>query len=378
MRSDRWWLAAGAAVAGLGAQAAMAQSSMTLYGIVDSGVEFLTHANSKGDSLVRVPSITGTVPSRWGIRGTDNLGNGYAAVFTLESGFNVGKGDMGQGGRLFGRQAFVGVKTPYGTITLGRQYSASNSVISDSNVTGPILYKFGSTDSYLSNARADNSIKYLGKAYGFTFMGQYSFARDSTGTGNSPGQGTCVGGAGTGIACKAWSVMLRYDEPRHYGVALSYEQQRGGAGAMANLYNGLPAISLSSASDKDVRINVNGWAMLGPVKVGGGWLGRRVTTTARDVNVDTYYLTAKYPVTYTFDVEGAVFRVINDQMDTRATGLAAIVLYHLSKRTAIYAQSGYIMNSRHAQYTISSGGGGSNPAGGMNQLGVMLGVRHNF
>ncbi|OXH84981.1 porin, partial [Burkholderia multivorans] len=83
-----------------------AQSSVTLYGIVDTGVEFVTHANAAGDHVVRMPAVTGEMPSRWGIRGNEDLGGGYQAVFVLESGFNVRGGDLGQGGRLFGRQAF--------------------------------------------------------------------------------------------------------------------------------------------------------------------------------------------------------------------------------------------------------------------------------
>src|ERR1700748_3545405 len=89
-------LTVAAAAASLGAQAAMAQSSVTMYGILDTGVEYLTHADAKGDSLVRVPKITGTIPSRWGIRGKEDLGGGYPAIFTLENGFNVGNGAVNQ------------------------------------------------------------------------------------------------------------------------------------------------------------------------------------------------------------------------------------------------------------------------------------------
>jgi predicted porin len=374
-------LTVAAAVASLGAQAAMAQSSVTMYGILDTGVEFLTHANANGDSLVRVPKITGTIPSRWGIRGREDLGGGYAAIFTLEDGFNVGNGAVNQGGRLFGRQAFVGIDSPYGQFTFGRQYTMTNPVGSDANIMGPAMYAVASTDSYLPNARTDNTIAYKGKFEGLTFGATYSFARDSgssAGSGNSPGEGTCVGGAGAGIGCTAWSAMLKYDKHSAYGVAASYELQHGGTGALANLYNGLPAIDLSHASDEDIRINANGYVFVGPVKLGAGWLGRRVLTQAQRVTVDTYYLAAQYWITPALELEGTVFRVINNQMDTRATALAALAAYHLSKRTEVYVQTGYLTNSKHGQYTISSGGGGSTPGAGMGQLGLMLGVRQNF
>lgn len=374
-------LAIAAAVASLGAQAAMAQSSVTLYGIVDTGVEFLTHSNAQGDSIVRVPKITGTIPSRWGIRGREDLGSGYAAIFTLENGFNLGSGSVNQGGRMFGRQAFVGIDSPYGQFTFGRQYTMTNPVGSDANIMGPAMYAVASTDSYLPNARTDNTIGYKGEFEGLTVGATYSFARDtgsSAGSGNSPGEGTCVGGAGAGIACTAWSAMLKYDKRNAYGLAASYELQHGGTGALANLYNGLPAIDLSHASDKDIRINGNGYVFVGPVKLGAGWLGRRVLTQTQRVSVDTYYVAAKYSITPALDLEGTVFRVINNQMDTRATALAALAAYHLSKRTEIYAQTGYLLNSKRGQYTISSGGGGTTPGAGMSQLGFMLGMRQNF
>ena len=91
---------------------AFAQSSVTLYGIIDTGVEYVSHANANGDSVIRMPGITGEYPSRWGLRGSEDLGGGYAAQFVLESGFNVRAGDLGQGGRLFGRQAWTGLEQP--------------------------------------------------------------------------------------------------------------------------------------------------------------------------------------------------------------------------------------------------------------------------
>ncbi|CAH0447293.1 hypothetical protein LMG10661_03359 [Ralstonia syzygii subsp. syzygii] len=104
------------------ASGAAGAQSVTLYGLVDTGIEYVSHANSSGNGLVRMPSITGTLPSRWGLRGAEDLGGGIQAVFTLESGFNTDTGTSGQGGRLFGRQAWVGLAGGYGTLTLGRQY----------------------------------------------------------------------------------------------------------------------------------------------------------------------------------------------------------------------------------------------------------------
>src|ERR1700676_4646564 len=123
---------------------AFAQSSVTLYGIIDTGVEYVSHANANGDRVIRMPGITGEYPSRWGLRGREDLGGGYAAQFVLESGFNVRAGDLGQGGRLFGRQAWPGLNGPYGTLMFGRQYTATYLIDSDADILGPNIYGIAS------------------------------------------------------------------------------------------------------------------------------------------------------------------------------------------------------------------------------------------
>lgn len=365
----------------LASSGVFAQSSVELYGILDTGIEYLTHANAAGDPVVRMPAITGTVPSRWGLRGKEGLGGGYFVTFALENGFNMRAGNVNQGGRLFGRQAYVGINGPFGQLALGRQYTMTNTVQSDANIMGPDMYGLGSLDAYLPNARSDNTILYKGRFSGVSVGATYSNGRDAAGTGNSPGQGTCAGPIpGNGTACRQWSAMLRYDS-RRFGVGAAYDEQRGGAGAMANLFNGLAPIPLTNPGDKDVRIQANGWAMLGKVKVGGGWLGRRVdTVSAREINVhqDIFYLGASYPVTYALTIEGELFRVVDQQQDTRASMASVAALYSLSKRASVYLQGGYVINSRLAHYTVSSGGPGATPGEGMNQLGLMVGLRENF
>src|SRR5215203_819094 len=105
----------------MAASTATAQSSVTVYGLLDSGLVYTTNINAAGDSITKVPSLTGTFPSRIGFRGAEDLGNGLQAVFTLETGLGLDTGAMGQGNRLFGRQATIGLKGAWGTLTLGRQ-----------------------------------------------------------------------------------------------------------------------------------------------------------------------------------------------------------------------------------------------------------------
>ena len=94
------------AVLGAFASVTHAQSSVTLYGIIDEG--FNINTNAGGQHLYNLSSsvIQGT---RFGLRGAEDLGSGLKAIFTLENGFDVNTGKLGQGGLMFGRQAYVGV-----------------------------------------------------------------------------------------------------------------------------------------------------------------------------------------------------------------------------------------------------------------------------
>src|ERR1700743_2659772 len=123
-------------ILGTVAGTAHAQSSVTLYGLLDEGLLFNTNAknivNGKnvGGRQFSVDSNTGSLGSRWGIRVIEDLGGGMNAVAGVESGINVSTGQFGQGGTAFGRQAYVGLGSKsYGTVTLGRQYDSVNDYV---------------------------------------------------------------------------------------------------------------------------------------------------------------------------------------------------------------------------------------------------------
>ena len=120
-----------AAIASLFSVTAYAQSSVTLYGVLDEGVQFSSNTKNVvngvnvGGRQVVLDSTSGEQGSRWGLKGAEDLGGGLMAVFTLESGINLNTGALGQGGTEFGRQAFVGLSSSqYGALTLGRQYDS--------------------------------------------------------------------------------------------------------------------------------------------------------------------------------------------------------------------------------------------------------------
>ncbi len=104
---------------------AHAQSSVTLYGLIDAGISYVNNSKTSTGSDKLFKYDDGVAQgSRWGLRGTEDLGGGLKAIFVLENGFNSGNGTLGQGGAMFGRQAFVGLsKTDVGSLTFGRQYS---------------------------------------------------------------------------------------------------------------------------------------------------------------------------------------------------------------------------------------------------------------
>lgn len=105
------------------AGAASAQSSLTIYGVADVGIQRSDTDESGVDSTWGVNSGMQS-GSRIGFRGTEDLGSGLSALFQLENGFNVDTGGLAESNTLFNRQAFVGLKGGFGTVALGRQYTS--------------------------------------------------------------------------------------------------------------------------------------------------------------------------------------------------------------------------------------------------------------
>uniref|UniRef100_UPI001115119A porin n=1 Tax=Serratia marcescens TaxID=615 RepID=UPI001115119A len=100
--------------------AAHAQSSLTLYGALDAGVQYLTHADGR-HSAVQLQNY-GILPSQMGLKGHEDLGGGWRALFKLEQGLNLNDGTATVPGYAFFRGAYVGSAGPVGTVTLGRQF----------------------------------------------------------------------------------------------------------------------------------------------------------------------------------------------------------------------------------------------------------------
>ncbi|HSW05201.1 porin [Aquabacterium sp.] len=135
-----------------------------LYGAIDLSAVYVN--NVKGGALRRIES-GGNWPSRWGLRGREDLGDGLAAVFVIEQGFNADDGTIAQGGRAFGRQSFVGLShAQYGTLTLGRQYDFAYAIPPDVvMIVGGLAAATGgiASDLHLGGVRYDNTVKYFGR-----------------------------------------------------------------------------------------------------------------------------------------------------------------------------------------------------------------------
>lgn len=161
------------ALAALASMSAFAQSSVTLYGVADfwvgtaKGGAFdgtaVQNANPISQTRVDTGGLSG---SRWGLRGTEDLGGGLAANFVFESGFNLDQGTSAQGGRLFGRQAFAGLSGGFGNFRAGRQYTAYDELRGATDTMGHTSFSTTVAGGSWSRvgvayaARVNNSLRY--------------------------------------------------------------------------------------------------------------------------------------------------------------------------------------------------------------------------
>ncbi|RZF25198.1 porin [Paraburkholderia sp. UYCP14C] len=155
---------------------AHAQSSVTLYGVINQGVNYI---NNQGGGSVFGMVKGQTNGSRWGFRGAEDLGGGMKAVFDLENGFDASAGTLSQGGRLFGRSAWMGLQTPYGRLTMGRQYDAMHDDVGEplgaTGIWAWIGSHQGDFDNLNANFRWDSSIRYISPTFaGFKFDGVFA------------------------------------------------------------------------------------------------------------------------------------------------------------------------------------------------------------
>ena len=357
-----------AVLAMVGTSAVQAQSSVQVYGLIDAAVEKVSNVNAAGNSLTAVPTNTGGIaPSRIGFRGTEDLGNGLKAIFTLENGFGPDSGVQNQS-RLFGRQAWVGLSGGFGAVTVGRNYSMLSSSMADTDIIGPSLFSIGSIDSYLPNARSDNSIAYKGTFQAVTVGATYSLGRDASGVSAGPAATNCAGESATDSqACRGWSALARY-QGGGWAVAAAYDTYNGGTGALA-------PFSPTNSAKSDTRWNVGGFVTVGPVKIAGGWLHRDNEGSALTPKTDLKYLGAAYNLTPALVIDGQAARLDTQNSSNDMNMYVLRATYNLSKRTAVYAMAAHGGNSGASAVSLSPG---FTAAAGGAQNGILAGIKHSF
>jgi predicted porin len=383
------------ALAALGAFAgvAHAQSSVTLYGIIDEG--FNVNTNSGGKHLYNLSSgvLQG---SRWGLRGTEDLGGGLKAIFVLENGFDVNTGKLGQGGLEFGRQAYVGLSSGYGTVTLGRQYDSVVDYVGPLEAGdqwgGYIAAHPGDIDNFNNAYRTNNTIKFTSQNYnGLTFGGTYSFG----------------GIAGNVTGNQIWSLGVGYNNgPLVLGAGYLNARTPAASGGLFN--NGGTAAAADAAVTSTVYegftsantyqvIGAGGAYTFGAATIGATYsnirfgnlgktfaspyTGQSATFNNAEVNFK-YQLTpalligAAYDYTRGVDIAGSS----RAQYHQGALG----VDYFLSKRTDVYLTGVYqhalgdTLNTAGETVAATADINGLSASSNQNQFTARIGIRHKF
>ncbi len=360
-----------------------AQSSVSLYGRLDSGLSFIK--TSTGNQYGAFSG--GMFGDRWGFKGKEDLGNGLAAIFQLENGFSITTGQLRQGGRLFGRQAYAGLADKdYGTITLGRQYDPVVDLVQPQ--TADITYgaSFGTPgdiDNYDNTVRISNSVKYVSPTYrGFTFEALYGLG----GAAGAPGES------------QSWSGAARF-VAGPFSFAAGYLHSSNA--------NGQPARSAWTSTTSDTFFSSpinNGYqtaSSVGIARAAAEYVKDKVTVGVSYSNVQatrdsqstfasnehwnvgtafsSYQLTpaAAVGLSYTYTHASGDTSATYHQVNTAAT-------YSFSRRTETYAVAGYQHASglqrvatggtREAQASIGSFG----IAGSSTQVLAIVGILHRF
>lgn len=336
--------------------AAQAQSSVQVYGLLDVGVENANNQNAAGNSATRVIS-GGMNTSRWGVRGTEDLGGGLKAVFNLEGGILMDTG--AQDGALFKRQAYVGLEGAFGRVVIGRSFSSVYDVVigydpmgfapfyswaTSGPATGPS--KYGFTTAY------DNLIKYSGTVGNFRFGANYAAGEQTSGVADSAKMGV-TGTYKFGPA----NVMATYERNNGNTVAATGNRDENTVWHVGANYETGP---------------LKFWAVLRDYNLTAG----RAATA--DVEATTTWGGVAYKATPATTLTAAVYHVnvknVAAGRDADPTLYVLRYRYALSKRTDVHVSGAYA-KAKNGQLT-----GLSRDDAGFadSQRGVTVGMQHRF
>jgi predicted porin len=364
------------------ASGAQAQSSVTLYGIVDLGIDYANNvANASNGQAVpgsggRLFQMQSGVPlgSRWGLKGSEDLGGGLSAIFRLESGFDAANGAAG-GGLAFSRNAYVGIRSEqYGTLTLGRQWDANVDLLESFTLNGQYGGWYFAHPNDMDNLdngfSVPNAIKYVSPTIaGVTFEGHYS-----------PG-----GHAGAFSTDSTWSAAMAYTGGA-FAAGIGYLRVNDPLTAVAGYASGdgftnaIYGDALAAARSQSV-LAVGASYTLGSLKMSAAFSDTafRSAIGSGDTTFQNYELSGSYSVTSAL-LFGAGFTYTIGHAHASDTTpkyqqVNLIAQYALSKRTSVYAMGAFQNASSDAPVAQIAG---FNPSGTSRQVVARLGMTHQF
>jgi predicted porin len=337
---------------------ASAQSSVTLYGVVDGS---LLYTSKSADPVTgknagsKFAMVSGNeAPSIFGFKGSENLGGGLYAIFALESGINISNGGVTDSdGNFFGRQAWVGLTGDFGKVQLGLQFS-------------PFLLSLISTDPRNTSFFASEVPIYVGRLFATGAYNPNAMSYTSpTIAGFQAEVMLALGGAaGDFQAGRQYSASLSYTHGPFFINAAMYDGNSGGTAATTPSPTTIPftgrtigaGYHIGGLTINAVFVNYKLQNSFDSRVFGGGF---------------NYYLT---PFT---NVDAGVW-YINDGNDSRNHSLmiATGITYSLSKATSLYGQLGFVNNHGKLNTGLSTNGALYAPAG--STIATTIGIRHRF
>lgn len=372
---------------------ALAQSSVTLYGIVDNAVQYETGLPGGN----RVSASSGNwAASRLGFMGTEELGGGTQATFRLETRLNTQNGSY-TNGTFFSGQATVGMRNAaYGAFRLGNM--GQSEVLQDISDIDPQYaqkYAVGTLVRGRVWPQTANGFEYTSPSLaGLTVKGQYAITNATTWNAGTPGTSPSQLGGGQG---RSDGIKLQYDTDR-LTLQLIYDEIRDATGRFSNVYTASRSISAGGMLRAGALRFYAGYQHLGaPDASNAGYFGTATPTalpagTSLPTAVDHVWLGSTWQIDPATTLTGAVYHANANRGNGNATLFTLAGTYSLSKRTLLYSELGYLRNSATSNLGLNSGAYGanladdplsgnassSNPRYGRSQFGAFAGIAVRF
>jgi predicted porin len=349
---------------------AHAQSSVTLYGVLDTGIDFAN--NVDGNHLYQMASGV-SAGSRWGVRGKEDLGGGLSAIFDLESGFSSTDGSLGSG-LAFSRNAYVGIASETaGKVTLGRQWDPLVDLIEPFSLNGNYggwYFSHPNDMDNLDNGFAiSNAVKYTSPTIGgFTGEALYSFGGQAGQFSNNAAYSAAASYTNGSFSLGAG--YLRVNDPE-----ASIQSYQNGSGFTNAVYGNY----LANARSQGIFATGASYS-IGNFRVMGNFtnVNFQQADDGQDVKFQNYEIAGTFQATsqlnlaagYTY-TEGRN-HATNQQPKYQQLNLSAE--YELSRRTAVYALAALQRASGGAVAQIA----GFDPSSTGEQVVGRVGIRHSF